>query len=71
MKRIRFSIPVDMPFKDARRELLEAFERSYLKALLADEPSTLTEASRRCALSRRRLRTLLRRHELAQTPRKL
>ncbi len=49
------------PFKDLKRQLVDEFERTYLLHLL-DEQNNLTAAMRSSGLSRRHLRTLLRKH---------
>lgn len=49
------------PFKDLKRQIVDEFERVYLLHLL-DKRSNLTAAMRSSGLSRRHLRTLLRKH---------
>lgn len=49
------------PFKDLKRQIVDEFERVYLLHLL-DQRSNLTAAMRSSGLSRRHLRTLLRKH---------
>ena len=52
------------PYKDARREVLDAFERRYLEALLARSGS-VRAAAREASMDRSYLIELLRRHGLA------
>lgn len=50
-----------LPFKDAKRAAIAAFERSYLQALRASW-KTLSEAAQRAGLERLSLRDLLKKH---------
>ncbi len=54
-----------MPFKEAKRRLVEPFERAYLKWLLSKHPDNLSAASRTAGLSRKHLRVLIRKYALA------
>jgi hypothetical protein len=51
------------PFKPAKRDVIDRFERAYLSGLVV-KVSTLGEMSRRSGLSLPHLRNLLRRHDL-------
>jgi hypothetical protein len=51
------------PFKPAKRDVIDRFERAYLSGLVL-QASTLGEMSRRSGLSLPHLRNLLRRHDL-------
>jgi len=56
---------VDLPFKHARQRVLEGFEATYLKALLARFPDgNLSAMARAAELDRKTLRELLERHGL-------
>jgi len=58
----RERIRTDIPFKDAKRELVEPFEREYVAALLTRFHSNLSAASRASGLSRKHLRHLMRKY---------
>lgn len=62
-KRVRF----DQPLPDARRELLESFERSYLEDVLSRSGGRVAEAARLAGMDRSNLRRLLHRYRLGQT----
>jgi hypothetical protein len=51
------------PFKPAKRDVIDRFERTYLSGLVG-QVRTLGEMSRRSGLSLPHLRNLLRRHDL-------
>jgi DNA-binding NtrC family response regulator len=55
---------VDQPFLAAKEELVDGFERAYLKALLAATNDNVAEAARRARLNRRYLYDLLKKHGL-------
>ena len=55
------------PYKDARREMLDAFERGYLERLLARAGTNLSLAARLARVDRQTLRELLSRHGLRGT----
>jgi DNA-binding NtrC family response regulator len=52
------------PFKDARRALIDHFEREYLRALLAQNRGSLSATARQAGLDRKHLRRLVRKHGL-------
>jgi DNA-binding NtrC family response regulator len=52
------------PFKDVKREIVDAFERLYLIHLLDQHRCNLAAAERSSGLSRRHLRSLMRKHGL-------
>ncbi len=52
------------PFKDAKRTIVEEFERSYLAKLLARTGKNISRASALAGIERQSLRGLLRRHGL-------
>jgi len=57
--------PVDIaPFKDAKRTLVDEFERDYLKALLLRTGDNLSRASAISGVERHHLRNLFRKHDL-------
>jgi DNA-binding NtrC family response regulator len=53
------------PYKDARRELVDEFERSYLVALLKVANGNVREAARRAQMNRSYLIELLQKHALS------
>jgi DNA-binding NtrC family response regulator len=57
--------PADLePFKDAKRTLVDEFERDYLKALLLRTGDNLSRASSISGVERHHLRNLFRKHAL-------
>ncbi len=54
--------PLDAPYRDAKEQLVTAFERRYLEHLWAQVDGNVSEAARRAGLDRKYLRTLLRKH---------
>jgi DNA-binding NtrC family response regulator len=50
-----------MPFKEAKAQLLESFERAYLAALLERHPSNVLRAAEAAGLSRKHLYDLMKR----------
>jgi DNA-binding NtrC family response regulator len=52
------------PFKEVKRELLDALEMAYVQHLLETHGGNISAAERGAGLSRRHLRTLLRKHGL-------
>lgn len=58
------AVPFDLPFKNAKALMVEAFEREYLTHLLDTHKGNLSAASRAAELDRKHLRELLRKHAL-------
>ena len=58
------AVRTDVPFAEAKAELMAQLERRYLGELWADCDGNLSAAARRAGLDRKHLRTLLRRHGL-------
>ena len=54
----------DRAYKDERRRLLEAFECIYLGSLLDRHDGNISAASRASELSRKHLRTLIKKYDL-------
>ena len=52
------------PFKDVKREIIDAFEKVYVRHLLDRHGGNLSAAERSSGLSRRHLRSLMRKHGL-------
>jgi DNA-binding NtrC family response regulator len=58
------SVRADLPFHEAKQEVVDAFERRYLADLLARHGGNLSAAARDAGLDRKHLRRLARRHGL-------
>ncbi|MFN0253900.1 MAG: sigma 54-interacting transcriptional regulator [Kofleriaceae bacterium] len=58
-------ILLDLPFKDAKEHLTQAFERVYISTILERAGRNISKAARMAGLSRRGFFDLLKRHELA------
>jgi two-component system, NtrC family, response regulator HydG len=58
------SVDLDVPFGEAKEQIVDAFEHEYLSKLLAATDGNIAEASRRAALNRRHLYDLLKKHGL-------
>ncbi len=54
-----------LPFKDAKEQLIAAFEKEYLTRLLARSENNIARAAREAAIDRKHLYTLLAKHGLA------
>jgi two-component system nitrogen regulation response regulator NtrX len=52
------------PFRDAKRDIVESFERGYLQTLMERHRGNVTAASRRAGMLRSALQRLLRKHGL-------
>ena len=61
------TVDVDLPFKEAKARIVEAFERDYIKALLERYKGNLSAASRGAEIDRKHLRELLRKHGLRES----
>ena len=61
------SVDVDLPFKEAKARIVEAFERDYIQALLERHKGNLSAASRGAEIDRKHLRELLRKHGLRES----
>lgn len=61
---VRVTLRMGRPYKVAKRTLLDAFEESYVTTLMERHGNNLSAASRESGLSRRHLRTLLRKYDL-------
>jgi DNA-binding NtrC family response regulator len=60
-------LPLHLPFKEAKAQVVDRFEREYLAALLARHEGNLSAAARAAALDRKHLRELLRKHGLRES----
>ena len=61
------AVDVDLPFKEAKARIVEAFERDYIQALLERHKGNLSAASRGAEIDRKHLRELLRKHGLRES----
>jgi len=61
------AIDVDLPFKEAKARVIEAFEREYIRTLLKRHEGNLSAASRSAEIDRKHLRELLRKHGLRES----
>ena len=60
------TISADKPFKDAKSELIETFERGYLQDLLARNNNNISRSAREAGIERAYLQRLVRKHELRE-----
>jgi DNA-binding NtrC family response regulator len=58
------SVDVDLPYEVARRQAIDAFERTYVTAVLARSSDNVAQAARAAGVNRAYLHRLLRRHGL-------
>lgn len=60
---LHIPVPRELPFREARRHLLEVFEIEYTHALMVCHDGDVAAGSKAANLSQRQLQTMLRRHE--------
>jgi DNA-binding NtrC family response regulator len=60
-------VRTDLPFKVAKHQVVEAFEREYVEAILDRFNRNLSAASRHAEVDRKHLRELMHRYQLAGT----
>jgi DNA-binding NtrC family response regulator len=58
---------IDLPFKEAKAKVVDAFERGYIDALLKRHEGNLSAAARAADIDRKHLRELLRKHGLRES----
>jgi DNA-binding NtrC family response regulator len=58
------AVRTDWAFKDAKRAVVDAFEREYIEALLERHRGNLSAAAREAQLDRKSLRELMQKHDL-------
>jgi DNA-binding NtrC family response regulator len=58
------TVRTDLPYVEAKQQLLEAFEQRYLQDVLARCEGNISATARASGLDRKHLKTLLRRHGL-------
>jgi DNA-binding NtrC family response regulator len=57
----------DLPFKEAKAQVIENFERDYIRTLLKRHEGNLSAAARAAEVDRKHLRELLRKHGLRES----
>jgi two-component system, NtrC family, nitrogen regulation response regulator GlnG len=57
-------VRTDLPFKEAKNQLVEAFEREYIADLVGRHASNLSAAAREAQMDRKHLRELMRKYGL-------
>jgi DNA-binding NtrC family response regulator len=62
------TIRTDLPFKEAKHQLVEAFEREYVEDLMRRHAMNLSAAAREAQLDRKHLRELMRKYALETRP---
>ncbi len=61
------AVRTDLPWAEARQQVIDAFERTYLRALMERCEQNLSAASRVSGVDRKHLRALVRRHGLRES----
>ncbi|MFO0573724.1 MAG: sigma 54-interacting transcriptional regulator [Polyangia bacterium] len=61
------AVDLSVPFKVAKQQLIDAFERDYIKALLRAARYNVSEAARRAKIDRMYLHKLITQHRLNET----
>ena len=57
-------IRTDLPFKEAKGQLVERFEREYIEDLMRRHAMNLSAAAREAQIDRKHLRELIRKYDL-------
>jgi DNA-binding NtrC family response regulator len=60
------TVNVELPFKVAKAQVIDSFEREYIRALLKRHDGNLSAAARAAEVDRKHLRELLRKHGLRE-----
>ncbi|NLD27854.1 MAG: sigma 54-interacting transcriptional regulator [Myxococcales bacterium] len=60
----RMTVDPDIPFKDAKQQIVENFEKEYLAGLLEKHRHNLSKAAREAKIDRKHLRNLLKKYGL-------
>jgi DNA-binding NtrC family response regulator len=60
-------VNIDLPFKEAKGQVIDNFEREYIRALLKRHNGNLSAASRSAEVDRKHFRELLRKHGLRES----
>jgi DNA-binding NtrC family response regulator len=61
------AVNIDLPFKEAKAQLIDAFEREYIRAQLKRHNGNLSAAARNAEVDRKHFRELLRKHGLRES----
>jgi DNA-binding NtrC family response regulator len=61
------TVNIDLPFKEAKAQIIDSFEREYIRALLKRHEGNLSAASRAAEVDRKHFRELLRKHGLRES----
>lgn len=61
---VRIEPHADVPFKDAKEELIEAFERAYLVELIDRHDGNVSKAARAADMDRKSITRLLKKHNI-------
>ena len=56
-----------MTYPEAKRKLIEEFERTYIKQLLADAAGNVSQAARAAGIHRQAFQRLLTRYDISRT----
>jgi DNA-binding NtrC family response regulator len=59
-----FGVRTDLPFKEAKGQLVERFEREYIEDLMRRHRMNLSAAAREAQIDRKHLRELIRKYDL-------
>ncbi len=62
-----YTVDTDVSYKDAKQEVLDAFELAYMGKLIAAHKGNISQAARAAGLTRYHLRELLKKHDLVKT----
>jgi len=61
------AVSIDLPFKEAKAQLIDNFEREYIRAQLKRSEGNLSAAARASEVDRKHFRELLRKHGLRES----
>jgi two-component system, NtrC family, nitrogen regulation response regulator GlnG len=61
------SVSIDIPFKEAKAQIIDNFEREYIRAQLKRHEGNLSAAARQSEVDRKHFRELLRKHGLRES----
>jgi DNA-binding NtrC family response regulator len=61
------AVNIDLPFKEAKAQLIDNFEREYIRAQLKRHEGNLSAAARSAEVDRKHFRELLRKHGLRES----
>jgi DNA-binding NtrC family response regulator len=61
------AVSIDLPFKEAKAQLIDNFEREYIRAQLKRHEGNLSAAARSSEVDRKHFRELLRKHGLRES----